>query len=334
MLYHWREGLGSTATGINQKPQIVDRQHEVMKSMLARKQIAASVDNTIGGWRIRYALADPKPLVSVVIPTKDHGELLEKCIDGLLHRTDYSRIELVIVDHDSTEPRARHLIDRLRSEGKAIVVPYSGKFNYARECNLGVARSSGDVVLLLNNDIEVIEPDWLTEMVGHAIQPRTGIVGALLLYPDDTIQHAGVIVGTNGAADRPYIGYRRGYAGIAGRALAAQNVTAVITASAAVLRKRYDEVGGMDESLAISHNDVDLCLRLIDNGYRNVWTPHAALRHHESASRGYDNSPEQQQQAAAEEQHFRQRWGARADVDPCYNPNLARGGRLFALHWP
>ena len=334
VLYHWREGIGSTASGVNQKAHIVDRQRLVIEAMLSRHGIAAVPRETLGGWRIHYSVPDPAPLVSVVIPTRDHGALLEKCVEGILQRTDYPRIELVIVDHDSTELRARALIDRLESEGNAIVVHYAGAFNYARECNLGVSRSKGDVVVLLNNDIEVIDPDWLKEMVGHAIQPGTGIVGALLLYGDDTIQHAGVIVGANGAADRPYIGYKRGYAGIAGRALAAQNVTAVITACAAVLRARYDEAGGMDESLAISHNDVDFCLRLIEKGYRNVWTPHAALYHHESASRGYDNSPEQQRQAGVEEKQFRARWGALADVDPFYNPNLALEGQLFTVAFP
>jgi GT2 family glycosyltransferase len=159
-------------------------------------------------------------------------------------------------------------------------------------------------------------------------------VGPLLLFPDNTIQHAGVILGANGAADRPYLGYRRGYAGIAGRAQAAQNVTALITACAAVRRDRYEEVGGMDESLAVSHNDLDLCLRLMEKGYRNVWTPHAELYHHESASRGYDNSPALQDTARAEEARFRARWGRLLVLDANYNVNLADNGQLFSLAFP
>ena len=334
VLYHWREGPGSTATGVNQKSGIVDAQRNVIDSMLARRRLGASAQLELDGWRLRYSVPDPPPTVSIVIPTRDQGAMLRRCLDSIVSRTSYVGIELVIVDHDSTEHIARQTIDELAAGGRAVVVPYSGVFNYAAECNLGVRRASGSIVVLMNNDIEVIGADWLDELVSRAVQPGVGMVGPMLLYPDKTIQHAGVILGVNGSADRPYIGYQRGYSGIAGRARAAQNVTALITACAAIRRDLYEEVGGMDESLAISHNDLDLCLRLADRGYRNVWTPHAELVHHESVSRGYDNSPGQQRQLDDESARFHARWAGAARSDPNYNVNLAAQGQLFALAFP
>jgi len=334
VLYHWRIGAGSTAAGIYLKRDIEVLQRQVLGEMLARRAIPADVESTLGGLRLCYHLPEPRPLVSIVIPTKDHAMLLRQCVESVRTRSTYRRFELVIVDHDSTEPDARAYLSKLAGVDGSRVVPYSGAFNYAAECNLGVAQATGQVVVLLNNDVEVITPGWLEELAGHACQPGTGLVGALLLYPNRTIQHAGVILGVNGSADRPYLGYRRGYAGVAGRALAAQNVTGLITACAAIRRDRYLEVGGMDESLAISHNDLDLCLRLIERGYRNVWTPHAELIHHESVSRGLENSPEQRARANDEALRFRARWGPRANHDPNYNLNLADTGTIFSLAFP
>ena len=334
VLYHWREGRNSTASGVYQKSGISGAQQRVIETMLARRQIPATAALELSGWRIRYSVPDPAPLVSIVIPTRDHGELLKRCTDSLFALTAYPAFEIVLVDHETTERIARETIARLVRDKGVTVVPFTGAFNYAAECNLGVDRARGSIIVLMNNDVEVISPHWLDELVGRALQPGVGLVAPMLLYPDRTIQHAGVILGVNGSADRPYIGYKRGYGGIAGRAQAAQNVTALITACAAIRRDLYKQVGGMDESLAISHNDLDLCLRLLDRGYRNVWTPYAELVHHESASRGYDNSPAQQRQADAESARFRARWGDASRIDPNYNVNLAAEGQLFALAFP
>ena len=333
-LYHWREGENSTASGIYLKSGLYDAQQRVIENMLVRRNVAASPERTLNGWRLRYRIPEPKPLVSIVIPTRNLGWMLKRCLDSIRERSTYPNFEIVIVDHESTESLARSIIDALASDGLATVVPFHGAFNYAAECNLGVRHAKGAFIVLLNNDVEVITPGWIEEIVGHACQPDTGLVGATLLYPNDTIQHAGVILGANGSADRPYIGYRRGYAGIAGRAQSAQNVTALITACAAISRERYERAGGMDETLAISHNDLDLCLRVQALGYRNVWTPHAELYHHESMSRGYDNSPAQAETAKEEAARFRARWGAKAYEDPCYNINLTLNGQLFSLASP
>jgi GT2 family glycosyltransferase/SAM-dependent methyltransferase len=333
VLYHWRIERGSTAAGVNQKPGIEVGQRRVVEDMLARRGLAGSVTRSSTGLRIRYGIADP-PLVSIVIPTKDAAVLLRRCLDSIRSRTDYPALEVIVVDHESREPDAVALLAELRGKPDVRVVPYGGPFNYAAECNVGVAHARGQIVVLLNNDVEAGAADWLTTMVGHAVQADVGVVGALLLYPDHTIQHAGVVLGLNGTADRPYLGYRRGHSGIAGRATAAQDVTAVVTACAAVRRAVYVEAGGMDESFAVSHNDLDFCLRVRALGYRNVIDPAAVLYHREGASRGLENSAADRARADDEAARFRERWHALIASDPCYNPNLTLTGAAFSLGWP
>ncbi len=334
VLYHWRTLDGSTATAVYHKRGIEAAQRAVIEETLQRRGIAGRVERTMYGWRIRYALPDPAPLVSIVMLTRDRADLLRACTGSVLSRTAYGRYELVIVDHESREPDAMHLLDELRADPRVRIVPYAGPFNYSAQCNAGVRHARGEVVVLLNNDVQVLDADWLDELAGHAVQPDVAVVGALLLYPNHTIQHAGVIVGLNGTADRPYVGYRQGYAGVAGRAQAAQDVTAVVTACAAIRKQVFEEIGGFDETLCVSHNDVDLCLRAIAHGYRNIFTPHAELIHAESASRGLEVAPAELARVARETAIFEARWGAWMKADPTYNPNLALEGKAFALAYP
>jgi len=334
VLYHWRVRRGSTAAGINQKPGIEARQEQALRSMLARRGIQGTIRRSSTGLAIRYRIPDPAPAVSIVIPSKDAAPLLRRCVESIEALTRYSDYEIVIVDHDTREADAVALLAELRVKRAVRVLPYAGEFNYAAECNLGVAQARGSIVVLLNNDIEVTHAEWLEILVGHAAQPDVGVVGALLLYPDLTIQHAGVVLGLNGTADRPYLGYRRGHTGIAGRAVSAQDVTAVVTACAAVRRDVYLGVGGMDETFAVSHNDVDLCLRVRAAGYRNVIDPDIVLIHHEGASRGLETSPADRARADDEAGRFRVRWGAIVADDPCYNPNLSLTGAAFSLAGP
>jgi GT2 family glycosyltransferase len=334
ILYHWRVGRGSTAAGVNQKPGIEAAQRTVVEDVLARRGLEATVTRSSTGLAVRYRIPDPPPLVSIVIPTQDAAELLRRCVASIESRTDYPAYEIVVVDHETSEPDAVAFLAELRRTPRVTIVPYSGPFNYAAECNLGVAHAKGQVVVLLNNDVEVENADWLRIMVGHALQHDVGVVGALLLYPDDTIQHAGVVLGLNGTADRPYLGYRRGHAGIVGRAASAQDVTAVVTACAAVRRDLYVDAGGMDESFAVSHNDLDFCLRVRARGYRNVFDPAVVLHHREGASRGLENSAADRARADDEAARFRARWSEVIANDPCYNPNLTLTGAAFALAWP
>jgi len=333
VLYHWRMIAGSTAAAAYEKPALVAAQHRVLADTLARRGEAAAIEHGTGGWRLRYALPEPAPKVSIVIPTRDRVELLRACVESIVARTAYPDLEIVLVDNDTREPAARDYLASLARSGRARVVRCAQPFNYSALCNVGVRAAQGEVIALVNNDIEVRDGDWLRELVSLAVRPGIGLAGATLHYPDGTLQHAGVVLGLNGVADRPWIGTPHGYAGPYGRARALREVSAMITATAVVLRERYLAAGGMDESLAVSCNDLDLCLRLAAIGLRHVISPHAILVHHESASRGYADDPANAALSRDEEARFAARWPGAAD-DPLYNRNLTLSGRAYDLAWP
>ncbi len=334
VLYHWRELPGSTAAAAFEKPALVEAQRRVIVDSLRRRDETGEPRLTTAGWRIDYAVPQPPPLVSIVIPTRDRVDLLRTCIDSIRARTAYVRYEIVIVDNDSHEPDALAYLADLARKDAMRVVPYPQPFNYAAQCNLGVREARGALIALVNNDIEAVTPQWLDELVALAVRPDVGLVGATLFYPDGTLQHAGVILGLNGVGDRPWIGTRRGFAGPYGRARAVREVSGLITACAVVARDRYLAVGGMNEALAVSCNDLDLCLRLRRAGYRNLLTPYAELVHHESASRGLADDPANARLARDEEARFTALWRRELETDPLYNPNLALEGAAYALAWP
>lgn len=334
VLYHWRELPGSTAAAAFEKPQLVAAQRQVIMDTLRRRGESGEPRLGAAGWRIEYALPDPQPLVSIVIPTRDRVELLRSCIASIHARTSYRAYEIVLVDNDSHEARAEAYLNQLARTGKARVIRYLKPFNYAAQCNLGVREARGAMIALLNNDIEVLTPGWLNELVSLAARPGTGLVGATLYYPDGTLQHAGVVLGLNGVGDRPWIGTQRGFAGPYGRARAVREVSAMITACAVVSRERYLKAGGMNEMLAVSCNDLDLCLRLTRAGYHHLLTPYAELVHHESASRGYADAPANEELCRTEEARFAALWQQELVADPLYNPNLTLQGNAYALAWP
>ncbi len=334
VLYHWRVLPGSTAAAAFEKSGLTLAQRRVIEASLRRRGEQGEPRLTTSGWRIEYALPDPPPLVSIVIPTRDRVALLRTCIESVRARTVYGAYEIVLIDNDSREPEACAYLDRLARTGEARVVSYPQAFNYAAQCNLGVREARGAMIALVNNDVEVQTPGWLNELVSLAARPRTGLVGATLFYPDGRLQHGGVVLGLNGVGDRPWIGTQRGFAGPYGRARSVREVSAVITACAVVSRDRYLRAGGMDETLAVSCNDLDLCLRLADAGYRHFVTPYAELIHHESASRGYLDDPANAQLCRAEESRFAALWRRQLAADPLYNPNLTLQGKAYALAWP
>jgi GT2 family glycosyltransferase len=334
VLYHWRELPGSTAAAAYEKPQLAAAQRRVIEESLRRRGESGTAHLTASGWRIEYALPDPPPLVSIVIPTRDRVELLRACIASIRSRTTYPAYEIVVVDNDSRDPRAREYLDRLVRGGEARVVPFPHPFNYAAQCNLGAREARGTMLALLNNDVEVVTPGWLNELVGLAARPGVGLVGATLYYPDGTLQHGGVVLGLNGVGDRPWIGTQRGFAGPYGRARAVRETSALITACAVVARERYLDAGGMNEGLAVSCNDLDLCLRLARAGLRHLVTPHAELVHRESASRGYADDPANAAASRDEEARFAAQWPREIAADPLYNPNLTLQGSAYALAWP
>jgi GT2 family glycosyltransferase len=261
--------------------------------------------------------------------------MLERALQGLLNRTDYPALEILVVDNGSDEPDALALLDRITRDRRVRVLHCPGPFNYSALNNQAAREANGSLLLLLNNDIDVIHPEWLREMASHAIRSGIGAVGAKLLYPDGTIQHGGVTVGMSGLADHQYLKRPCGDPGYFGQLKLARNVTAVTGACLMVCRDKYQEVGGLnEESLAVAFNDVDFCLKLVERGYRNLWTPYAELYHLESASRGADHTAEKALRLKNEIAYMRQRWGHLLDHDPYWNPNLSLFSTDIALAFP
>ncbi len=270
-----------------------------------------------------FALPASPPLVSVIVPTRDHAALLACCARGVLAETRYDALELLVADNGSTDPDALALLARLAQDARVRVLPMPGPFNFAALNNAAAAQARGEVLLLLNNDIEVLEPLWLAHMVAHAMRPDVGAVGAKLLYPDGAVQHAGLLLGPDGAAT--HVGRHAAADGrfYLGQLDGPRDLSAVTGACLAMRAQVWAAVGGMDERLAVTWNDVDLCLRVRAAGLRVVWTPQAVLRHHESATRGVESAdPARLARFAREQAMVRATWGDALDRDPFLNANL------------
>lgn len=289
------------------------------------------VRTVAGEWSLRPQLPDPAPRVAVVIPTRDRVDLLRLCVDSLRSLTVGAELEICIADNDSAEPETLAYFAELKEQG-VRVLPCPGAFNFSRIVNQGVAATRADYVLLLNNDIEIIEADWLQEMLAHAQRPEIGCVGAKLFFPDGRIQHAGITIGLGGLAGHPMRFYPGDSAGYLNRLQHVQSYRAVTAACLLVRREVYEEVGGLNETeLAVAYNDVDFCLRVEQAGYRNIWTPHARLVHHESASRGLDTDPVRAARYARECEYLRQNWGTHAPVDGYYHRLLTHADETCSL---
>ena len=282
--------------------------------------------------RIKHPLPERPPLVTIIIPTRDQVAILKTCIAGIQQNTDYENWEMLVIDNQSVKPETHAYFDQLQSDPRIRVMRYENKFNYSALNNFAVLHARGEVLALLNNDVEVISKEWLTEMVSHAIRPEIGAVGAKLLYSNGTVQHAGVILGLGGVAGHAHR-YLKGDAhGYCHRAVVTQNLSAVTGACLVVRKSSYQEVGGLNEAdLAIAFNDVDFCLKLVTAGYRNVFTPYALLYHHESLSRGPDDTPEKHARFMHEFEYMKRTWGGILQNDNAYNPNLTLEFETFAL---
>ena len=314
ILYSWRMSPQSTAYTGSAKPQAVDAGQRAVAASLDRRNVDAHVvaARVPGRHQVRYRIAG-SPLVSIVIPTRDRADLLRTCIESVASKSTYRNYEIVIVDNDSRDPQARQYLDTCGHQ----VVPYPEHFNYSRAVNLGVASSKGEHILLLNNDVEVIQPEWIEALLEHAQQPQVGAVGARLLYPDGRPQHEGIAVGLGFLAGNLDHGH---YFELG---LTTRDVTGVTGACMMIPRSVYEAVGGFDEGLRVAFNDVDFCLRLRRAGYWIVYEPLAELYHHESASRGKLHPME-------DEAFFIQRWGSwEALHDPFVNGNVLRFKPLF-----
>ncbi|WP_108379541.1 glycosyltransferase [Limnohabitans sp. WS1] len=334
VLYHWRIHAGSTAHSTDAKPYAMLAGERALNDHFARLAIQAKAQYVGYGYRVRYALPIQLPLVSLIIPTRNGGKLLQKSVDSILAKTSYSAYEIIIVDNGSEERATLRYLDSLSANPKIRVLRDPRPFNYSALNNAAVKLARGDVIGLVNDDVEVITPDWLSEMVSHAVRHEVGAVGARLWYIDDTLQHAGLVLGIHGIAGHVHRYLPKGNVGYCGRAALIQDFSAVTGACLVVRREVYDKVGGLDEALAVACNDVDFCLRLLEAGYRNIWTPYAELYHHESVSRGFDNTPEKQARSAREVAYMKQRWGDLLLNDPAYNPNLTLEDEDFGLAWP
>ncbi|WP_341582299.1 glycosyltransferase family 2 protein [Marinobacter metalliresistant] len=283
-------------------------------------------------WRVRWHLPEPSPLVSLCIPTRNGLSVLKPCLDAILQRTKYPNFEVLIVDNQSDcSATLDYLAELQKRDTRVRVLRYNAPFNFSAINNFAVAHARGQVIGLINNDVEPRQPGWLDEMVAQAMRPDIGCVGAKLFYPDGSIQHAGVVLGIGGVAGHAFRFEPGSAEGYQGRLQLVQNYSAVTAACLLVRKSVYLDAGGLDEHLAVNYNDVDFCLKVQALGYRNLWTPYAELIHHESATRGGNQSRRQRRQAAKEFQLMRRRWGQLLDADPAYHPALTRVHEDFSL---
>lgn len=334
VLYHWRACEGSTAISTDNKSYALDAARRAVAEHLLRTGLKGEVGPALIPHynRVKFALPEPAPLVSIVIPTRDKYELISLCLHSILTQTRYPNYELIVVDNGSTDERVKNLYQGVASK-RVRVVDASMPFNFSKLVNVGVKQSQGSIILLLNNDIEVLHDDWLDELVSHAVRDGVGAVGAKLLYPDGRAQHNGVIIGIGGVAGHSHKFFPKDAPGYFGRAQLHQELSGVTGACLAIKRSVWEKVGGFDEELTVAFNDVDFCLRVQAAGYRNVWTPHAVLTHHESASRGLEDNPHKQARFEREVQYMFNRWGESLQHDRNYNPNLSLVHEDFSLRW-
>ena len=321
VLYHWRQVSGSTAGDFSAKSYVFQRQLRCVEAHLRRKglpEVRASFP-VPGFLRVKWPV--PGDRVSIVIPTRDKLAYLKRTIKSLKQRTDYPAFEIIVVDNDSRSVRTLRYLDRLRRTPDVRVVDYKETFNYSRANNLGARYAEGEYLLFLNNDVEILNADWLEEMVRWAERPGVGIVGGKLVYPDDTIQHAGVVVGLEGHASHVFWGYRDRQSGPFGSVDWYRNFSAVTGACMMMPRGIFEQVGGFDEKYVLAFSDIEICLRTVQHGYRIVYTPYGRLRHFEGKSRG-DHIPAQDIQAGIEDFS-----ALIEDGDPFFNPNLSYAER-------
>ena len=334
VLYHWRAVAGSTAVSGDQKSYAFTAGLRALEEHVARTGLPASVEQAPGTpfYRLRFDVPDPQPLVSLIIPTRDNVALLKNCVDSILEKTTYRNYEILIVDNGSKEPTTQAYFRQLKKAGNIRVLAYDHPFNYSAINNFAVGKAKGEIVGLINNDIEVISPDWLTEMVSWAIQPDIGCVGAKLYYADDTIQHAGVVLGIGGVAGHSHKSFPRSHHGYFARLKVVQNLSATTGACLLVSKNVYREVGGLNAiDLTVAFNDVDFCLKVGAAGYRNVWSPYAELYHLESISRGAEDNSEKLERFHKEIKYMQQRWASELQSDTYYSPNLTLDREDFSI---
>ncbi|WP_083672160.1 glycosyltransferase family 2 protein [Sphingomonas montana] len=304
-------------------PDVWQRGSSARAALVANHVGVPVTTGPFGTLILHWPLPDPLPRVSIVIPTRDRIDLLRTCVDGILHATDYPLLELIIADNDSTEPASITYFNEISRDPRVKIVRWPHPYNYSAINNHAVTHAGGDYICLLNNDVEIIDPSWLREMIAQAIRPGVAAVGARLLYADRSVQHAGVVVGIGDAAGHAHRALADGQPGWFAQSLITRCATAVTAACLVIEKAKFDAVGGLDaESLAIAYNDVDLCLKLRAAGWHNIYASQAVLIHHESKSRGFDFAPEHITRYHQELLKFQERWQTVGFADPTHHPKL------------
>jgi len=337
VLYHWRMIEGSAAAIGGAKPYAQKAARRAIADHLQRENIPGTVvpcpENPYW-YRVIYHLPSPAPLVSVIIPTRDQVALLQRCLTSLRENTDYTPIEIVIVDNGSRAPETQALFRELSQNASVQILTDTDEFNFSRLINQGVRAARGEILALMNNDIETENTGWLREMVSHAIRPEVGAVGARLWYPDGRLQHAGVVLGLHGLASHAFQRFPPQPISPMNRTFVLSQNYSAVTAACMVLQKAiFNDLGGFDENLPSNFNDVDFCLRLHGRGWQIIWTPYADLIHRESASRRHIFGPAGHAQLSGEAAYVQEKWGEQLQRDPFYNPNLSHSIG-FTLAWP
>lgn len=333
ILYHWRVHNASTADNPASKLYAYEAGKKAIEDNLARSGEKGSVSmrSDYGFYNVDYALTE-QPLVSILIPNKDHIDILKQCIRSLKEKATYTNYEIIVIENNSTEPATFEYYDKLKKDGIQVLYYPEFGFNYSAINNWGVKNCKGEYLLFLNNDIEVISPDFIEKMLSNCERPGIGAVGAKLYYPDNTIQHAGIIIGIGGIAGHAFLNLPRARSGYLHKASLQMNVSAVTAACMMVSRKIFDLVGGFEETLSVAFNDVDLCLRIQKAGYHNVYNPHVEMYHHESKSRGTEDSEAKARRFQTEIEFMRTNWiQLLKSGDSCYNPNLTLASWNYGL---
>ena len=337
ILYHWRMTEGSTAINTGNKLYAVSVARKAIRDHLDRLKIRAKVveapllpDFT----RVIYDIIG-NPLVSIIIPTYNGYEILKKCVDSIIRKTSYKNYEIIVVNNNSNDKKTIEYLGTIMQLNNINVIEYNKPFNYSAINNFAVKFAKGEVLVLLNNDTEVINDDWLRELVSHALRPEIGAVGAKLLFSDDTIQHVGVVITYGGYPSHIFRKLDKNDQGYFGRANLLQNYSAVTGACMVIRKKLYEDAGGLDENLAVAYNDIDFCLKIMKLGYYNVYTPYAILYHYESITRGYDDTKEKQIKFKKEIDYLKNKWGKIIEHDFAYNPDFnLKPDSLFSIFLP
>lgn len=326
MLYHWRKVEGSTSMTIDSKSYAVDKGQLALEKALERRGVKGVVHkhDKCPYYYIEYQY-EKEPSVSIIIPTKDYADTTRVCLESVFERTNYTNYEVVVVNNNSEKQETFDLFEEYKQKYSNFkVIDANIEFNYSKINNIAVRKTSSDVIVLLNNDTEIITPDWLKIMAGYAMQEHIGAVGAKLLYPDSTVQHGGVLLGMGGVAGHVFIGVERENLGNYARLAVPFNYGGVTAACLAVERRKFNEVGGLEEDLTVAFNDVDFNMKLLKAGYYNVMTPHVELFHFESKSRGLDTEGEKQKRFIKECEYMYKKWENYIQRDPFYNQNLSK----------